>query len=219
MKAPKPKAFDPVPKGSHVARLYQIIHLGTTHFEYKGEAKSSNKIRLTFELCNERKVFTEGEEAKPYSISREFGWNMSPRGKLRPFIEGMLGVALDDDEAYNIDIESLLGEACLVTVVHEEKNGNTYANILNASPLPKGMEAPATYNPTVFLSVEDATEEQILALPEFLRDKLYQSDEWAERMERKANPDPKDYRPNGVKKTLEHAEKAADEVDEADIPF
>ena len=36
------------------------------------------------------------------------------------------------------------GPECLLTVVHEERNGNTYANILNASALPKGMEAPET---------------------------------------------------------------------------
>ncbi len=182
MKAPRPKAFDPVPKGTHVARLYSIIHLGTTSFIYKGEEKSSNKIRLTFELCNERKEFKEGEGERPYSISREFGWSMSPRGKLRPFIEGMIGTALDDDEAYNLDIESLLGEACLITVTHEEKNGATYANILNASALPKGTEAPDMFNEGKFISVDSTPVEEIEALPEFLREKIYASEEWALRM-------------------------------------
>jgi hypothetical protein len=57
--------------------------LGTNSFEYMGETKSSDKIRLTFELSNERKVFKEGDEAKPYSISREFGFSMHTKSKLR----------------------------------------------------------------------------------------------------------------------------------------
>src|SRR6266550_6930129 len=105
MKAPKGKSFDPVPAGTHVARLYQIIHIGTVKFEYKGEVKQSDKIRFTFELCNERKVFNEGEEPRPFSISREFGFSISPKGHLRPFIEGMGGAKMHDDEAYNFDID------------------------------------------------------------------------------------------------------------------
>ena len=54
MKAPKPKSnYEAVPAGTHVARLYQIIHVGTSSFEFKGEMKSSDKIRLTFELKGE----------------------------------------------------------------------------------------------------------------------------------------------------------------------
>jgi hypothetical protein len=108
--APKSKSSEPVPKGNHVARLYQIIHIGTNSFEYMGETKSSDKIRLIFELSNERKVFKEGDEPKPFSISREFGFSMHAKSKLRPFIEGMLGTVLFDKEADNFDFESLLGQ-------------------------------------------------------------------------------------------------------------
>jgi hypothetical protein len=223
MKAPKPKAFDPIPKGTHVARLYSIVHLGTTTFQYKGEDKSSNKIRLTFELCNEKKEFKEGEGEKPYSISREFGWSMSPRGKLRPFIEGMTGAAMYDEEAYNLEIENLLGEACLITVVHEEKNGNVYANILSASALPKGMEAPEMVNEGKFISVDTSPESEIEALPEFLQKKIHESEEWTARMRNKAdmatygastgyqNPV---HRPNS-----EATSETDEEIDESSIPF
>jgi hypothetical protein len=37
-----------------------------------------------FELSNERKVFKEGEEAKPFSISRELGLTMGQKSNLRP---------------------------------------------------------------------------------------------------------------------------------------
>lgn len=99
-------------------------------------------MRLTYELCNERKAFKEGEEPEPFSISREFRSVYGKKGHLRPFVEGMIGTLLHDEQAYNFDIEQLLRKACLLNVVHEEKNGSIYANIASASPLPRGMSAP-----------------------------------------------------------------------------
>lgn len=71
---------------------------------------------------------------------------MHSKSKLRRFVEGMLGTVLFDKEAGNFDFESLLGQECMLNVVHEEKNGNVCANIAGASPLPRGMDAPALVN-------------------------------------------------------------------------
>jgi hypothetical protein len=215
--APRPRPFDPVPQGSHVARLYRVIHIGTTEFEFKGETKKSNKVMLTFELCNEKKVFNEGEEPQPLSISREFGFSMSPKGKLRPFIEGMFGMKMHDDEAYNFDFETLPGQECLLTVGHEERSGNTYANILNASPLPKGMQAPGLVNKPEFISVDSTPEHQIETLPEWITKKIYATEEWTARQRHvrnmqdagltgQAGTNIRDYRPDVVQ-------------EEKDIPF
>jgi hypothetical protein len=68
------------------------------------------------------------------------------KGNLRPFVEGFIGTKLHDDEVYNFNLEEVLGEACLLNVVHTEKDGNTYSNIQGASPLPKGMVAPEPFN-------------------------------------------------------------------------
>jgi hypothetical protein len=164
LQAPKTKSFDPVPKGNHVARLYQIIHIGTVPTTWQGETKMTDKVRLTFELSNERKVFKKGDEAKPYSVSREFTFSMGKKASLRSFVEGFGGTALHDDEAYNFDLEKLLGEACLLNVVHTERDGNTYANIAGASPLPKGMDAPTLVNEAKLIDVNSTPFEEINAL-------------------------------------------------------
>lgn len=182
MKAPKPKStYEAVPAGTHVARLYSIINLGTSSFEFKGEMKTSTKIRLTFELPGEMREFGDDKELKPMAISREFGFSMGKKSHLRPFVEGMLGVALHDEEAYNFEIEDLLGRTCLLSVSHTEKDGNVYSNINSASPLMKGMVAPEGINPTSILDVNTATPEQVEALPSFLRDKIKASEEWKTR--------------------------------------
>jgi hypothetical protein len=152
-----------------------------------GETKSSDKIRLTFQLSNERKVFKEGDEPKPYSISREFGFSMHTKSKLRPFVEGMIGAPLFDKEADNFDFEDLLGRECLLNVVHEEKNGNVYANVAGASPLPKGMDASEQVNESKMIDVNTAPFEEIEALPSFIREKMQSSDEFKGRVAHQNN--------------------------------
>jgi hypothetical protein len=160
-----------------------MIHIGTNSYEYKGEMKKSDKVRLTFELCNERKVFKEGDEAKPFSISREFGLTMGKKSNLRPFVESFIGTALDDDEAYGFDLEDLLKIPCLLNVVHAESGDNTYANIKSASPLPKGMEAPAAFNEPKVIDVDTCSFAEIDALPDFIKDKMKSSEEYRRRVE------------------------------------
>jgi hypothetical protein len=175
------RELDPVPQGNHVARLYEIIHVGTIPTTWQGQEKMTDKIRLSFELCNERKEFKEGEGEKPFSISREFTYSWGPKGHLRPFVEGFIGTKLHDDEAYNFNLEDLLGEACLLNVVHTEKDGNTYANIQGASPLPKGMTAPELVNETRSLDINTMPYKDIGGLPLFIQSKMYSSEEFANR--------------------------------------
>jgi hypothetical protein len=180
MKAKKPEShYEPVPKGNHVARLYQIVHIGTIPTNWQGQQKMTDKVRLTFELCNEKKAFREGDEPKPFSVSREFTLSMGAKSNLRPFVEGFIGTKLSDEEAYGFDLEDLLGEACLLNVVHAEVGENVYANINSATPLVKGMEAPALFNEKAVVDVDTATEEEIDALPDFLKEKMRSSEEYA----------------------------------------
>jgi hypothetical protein len=103
------------------------------------------------------------------------------KASLRAFVEEF-GTALHDDEAYDFDIEKLLGEACLLNVVHTEKDGTTYANIAGASPLPKGMKAPEIYNDPKAIDVNSTSFAQIDELPEFLSDKIKSSEEYGFRL-------------------------------------
>lgn len=191
LNAPKGKSFEPVPAGSHVARLYQIVNIGTVTTEWQGKKSQTPKIRFTFELCNERKAFKEGDEPKPYSISREFSFWMTRKANLRQFVEGLIGTTLDEEEAATFNIEGLLGEDCLLNVVHTEaKNGNTYADIKSASPLPKGLKAPALFNEAKLIDVNTASAEEIDELPEFLRDKIKSSEEYDKRFRQEGDETP-----------------------------
>lgn len=182
MQAPKSQVtnYEPVPAGNHVARLYRIINIGTVEEAYMGEIKEQNKIMLTFELSNELKEFKEGEGAKPLSVSREYTFSMGSKANLRKFVEGYLGVALNDAEADAFDIETLIGKPCLLNVVHKKSNaGRTYSLIQGATPLPKGMEAPAQFNKSlVFGHGKDWNDEVFESLHAFIKEKIRSSVEY-----------------------------------------
>jgi hypothetical protein len=214
----KNQSFDPVPQGNHVARLYEIIHIGTIPTEWKGEQKMTDKIRLGFELCNETKEFKEGEGEKPFSIAREFTYSFGAKGNLRPFIDGMTGTKMVDGE--HPDLEALLGDACLLNVVHTEKEGNTYANIQGASPLPKGMEAPELFNTPRLVDINSTSWDEINALPDFILKKMYSSEEFSNRKradEMLGGEKVKNFRPKAVAEAV--VEYPAEDTDPNDVPF
>ena len=70
----------------------------------------------------------------------------------------------------------------MLNVVHNESNGNTYANIQNASPLARGMEAPAIVNTPRILDVNSIDFEDLDKLPEFIQKKMKSSEEYATRV-------------------------------------
>ena len=90
-----------------------------------------------------------------------------------------------------------------MNVVHTEKDGNTYANIQGAAPLPKGMTAPELSNPKRSLDINSIPYHEMDELPEFIRNKMKSSEEYAARL--RVDNDPavgaamvKNFRPKAV---------------------
>jgi len=180
LQAPKPESsYTLAPAGTHIARLYEIIHIGTIADTYQGQPTESNKIRLTFELPEEKKVFKENQEAKPIVISQEYTFSMGAKANLRKLVEGIIGTSLKDEEAYGFDIESLISQSCLLTIKHRvSSSGNSYSVIASASPLMKNQIAPKAINDVKILSYSNWNQELFEGLPEFLKDKIKSSQEY-----------------------------------------
>lgn len=187
--APK-KDYPVVSSGTHVATVYKFMNLGTRFQEYQGVLKEypDTLITLTFETDEEHEFTYKNEDGteekvmKPLVISKEFTLSMGAKSNLRPFVEGIIGAKLTDEEAGAFDLEDLVGRACLITVVHKTSaKGSVYANITSASPLMKSMQAPVLVNPVVIFDVKTATKEEIEALPKFIQEKITISDEYKKR--------------------------------------
>lgn len=222
--APKPEVTRTIaPAGTHVARVFKFMNLGTRRQEYQGKPKDYDDtlVNISWELSNELNEFeVENKETgqketvtKPFAVSREFTLSMGPKSNLRPIVEGIIGTTLSDDEAYNFDLESLVGMACLVTVAHKKsKDGErTYAKVVSTAPLVKGMEAPAAINTPKIFDVNVAPLEEIADMPEWLREKIEVSHEYKARVKSLSN--------KVALKEFDKPEYPTDDIDPSDIPF
>lgn len=171
--------FAPVPAGTHVARCYQMIELGTVTEPYMGEMKTGKKVRLSWELPLELKEFKQGEGESPFVISKDFTLSLHEKATLRKFLESWRGKNFTDDEAKSFDITKLLGVACMVSVINETKDQKTYGKLTNVSTLAKGMVCPPAINKQVVLSYDMFDFETFNILPKFIKEKMEKTPEFA----------------------------------------
>lgn len=202
-----------VPAGTHVARCYQIIHIGTILDTYQGEEKLVNKVRLVFELPLETADFGKGEQ--PFSIGRDFTLSMHEKSGLRAFVQSWLGKAMSDSEANKFDICTLLGKEAMISVMHRTANtGRTYADLKGASPLAKGMVCPPQVNASFLLDYDSPDFDlRFKMLPEWLQNKVSSSKEFSDRLERSAD------QMNKAKAMLEQSGLVKPTENEDDLPF
>ena len=147
--------FQLTPAGNHVAICYRFIDLGTQLVEWKGTQKTQRKVLISWELPNE--LMTEGEAAgRPFSIGKKYTWSMHEKATLRHDLESWRNRSFVDDDfagPNRFNVKNIIGKPCMLSVVHESKDGNTYANINSIASMPKGITAPAHINPPVYFSL------------------------------------------------------------------
>jgi hypothetical protein len=172
--------YEPLEAGTYAARCYSMVYLGTLDEKFQGQEKTQKKVRLTFELPTELKVFKEEKGEQPCVLSKEFTLSMHEKSGLRKFLQNWRGKAFTEDEAKKFDITVLLGKPCMLSVIHKTSaaNGKTYAEIAGVSTLMKGMAIAEQINPTFEFSVLDWDTEKFEMLPQFLKDKVMKSHEY-----------------------------------------
>jgi hypothetical protein len=168
------------PAGSHVARCYGMLEIGTEESEYKGEKKIGYKVIVDFELPLETAIFREGEAEKPFVISKEYNLSFHEKATLRKDLEAWRGAVFTEAEAESFDITRLVGKACMLNITHKKSadGTKTYANISSISPIPKGLQCPTQVNPTRILSYSDWDQELFMTLPEWLATKITKTPEF-----------------------------------------
>lgn len=203
--------FTPAPAGSHIARCFRVVDLGTHDENWQGNVNSNRKILIQFELPNEKHVFHEDRGEEPFTVQREFTASLGKKANLRAFLEGWRGRPFSDDELKRFDISKLAGQPCMVSVIHKESNGKTFANIHTVSTLPKGLQCPPAINSVVTFSLEEGEfDEAVLAgMPEWIRNKIGESKEY-----KAISNDAPTGSPNS-----QGGGSYSDGLDDSDIPF
>lgn len=170
--------FEPVPAGTHPARCYQMVSLGTQP-PGNPQFKPSFQVVLGFELPNEQ-IERNGERF-PMSTSQFLNAKLGTQQKpsnTRKFIEAWRGKAFTAAEISGFDLSKVVGAPCLLNIIHEDRNGKTNAKIASISPLPKGMTMSGQINPSIVYEIEQGRNEVFKALPEWLQKKIELCEEW-----------------------------------------
>jgi hypothetical protein len=166
-----------IPAGIQVARCYSMIEIGTVAETWEGQSKLSKKVRLTFELPNEMRVFKPENGEQPMSISKTFTLSMHEKAGLRKFLESWRGKTFTEEEAKRFDVSKLLGAAGILIITHSEKDGKTYANISSVAPT-NGMPIKDQINPSKILSYDAFDWDIYNELPKFIQDQIASTPEY-----------------------------------------
>lgn len=169
----KPRQLPPA--GTHVARCYSIIELGTQATAF-GEKP---QVMFSWELPNETAVFKEENGPQPFAVHKTYTLSLFEKASLTHDLEAWMGRQLTADERKGFDIAKFLGQPCLLTIVHKTvESGKTYANIGGVTALAKGMVCPKAVNPKVEYSLSSSPNSVYLGLPQWLQERIAKAQEW-----------------------------------------
>lgn len=95
----------------------------------QGQYGEQDVFKVVFEVDMDK------EEGGRYCVwSRNFTPTLNEKANFRKFLRGWFGRDLTEDELKDFDTDSLIGKTAQVVVVHEFKDGETYANIAACTP-------------------------------------------------------------------------------------
>lgn len=163
--------------GTFAARCVRLIDLGTQESFFEGEINTAHKILIAFEITDNE---NRRDDGSPHIVQKRFTASLHPKAALRKFLEAWRGKPFTPAELAGFDLKVLLGQNCLIGLVHESRGDKTFANISSVMRLPKGMPASEGTEPLmhfdlaapdwqVFAALGTRLQDQIAASPEFAR--------------------------------------------------
>jgi hypothetical protein len=150
--------FTPAPAGSHASVCVDVVDLGNITVEYSGKAKTQHKIRIVWQIEELR------DDGNPFSLRKQYTLSLHEKSSLRKDLESWRGRSFTEDELRGFDVEVLIGKGALLSVIHKDSNGTTYANVTGVMKLPKGMAAPT---PVSYVRECDRQPAESAAVPEY----------------------------------------------------
>ena len=133
------KEFKMVPPGTHLARCYRIVDLGTQVSIWEGQQKYLRKVMIGWEIHSEEDngapLLTD--EGEPLAMFKNYTMSWSENANLRKDLQGWRGSPWSDAEANRFDLKNILGQWCMLNVIHKPgKDNKVYANVAGITPVP-----------------------------------------------------------------------------------
>lgn len=178
--------YTPTPEGPHIMVCSRIVDLGTQ----PGSAMyptPKRKIRIFWELPNERIEWeVDGEKKEgPVLHSEQYTVSFNEKANLRKALESWRGKAFTQDDfagpPNGFHLSKLIGIPAFGQIVHDHKDGNTYAN-LNSIMKPQKADFEKfkgkIEGEEIFFSLDDFKQEEFDKLSDRLKETIKASPEY-----------------------------------------
>jgi hypothetical protein len=126
--------FEVAPAGSHSAVCVDVIDLGVLSVTFGGQTKAQHKVKVVWQIDEARR------DGKPHQVSQRYTLSLHEKASLRKDLESWRGKPFTEAESSGFDLETLIGIPCMLSVVHNVKGENTYANVAGVMKVPRGMQ-------------------------------------------------------------------------------
>ena len=205
--------FESTPPGSHLARCYRIVDLGTQKSEYQGQVKYLHKVMLGWEIhgVNEDGTPIKMNDGRPFGIFKNYTLSWSEKANLRLDLQSWRGKPFTQEEMRKFDLKNVLGAWCMLNVIERAgQDGKTYTNVNGVTPVPamiKQNGLPTAVNANELFKIDDPDMEMFNKFSDHLKAKIAASPEWQKLQGKTPAPAPQ----------AAPAKPAFDEDD--DIPF
>ena len=177
--------FTPCPAGTHLARCFRVIDLGTQESNYDNIAKSLHKIQVEWEVhgmdSNGKALVTN--DGRPYSINKEYTLSWAPSANLRLDLQSWRGKPFTEEETRRFDLKTILNVWCMINVIEKKslKTGKPYAQVASISPVVEiikrnGLPQPVNNNEIFSMAEPDMAVYE--SLTTYVKKKINASPEW-----------------------------------------
>jgi hypothetical protein len=164
--------FELPPQGTHPATCCAIIDLGTQYSEkWK---KHAHKVLLGWELGTDDKR----NDGQAHAVWQRFTVSLHAKAGLRRVLEAWRGRSFTAEELSGFDLKNVAGKGCIITVMHKDVEGKTYANIASVSALPRQMTAPVLAKAPTLFDIDKPDMDVFNAFSEKLQELIKSSAEW-----------------------------------------
>ena len=179
------REFKIVPAGTHLARLYRIVDLGTQTTAYQGETKMQRKVMFAWEIHGEDESGEplKTDDGKPMAIFKNYTLSWNEAATLRKDLQAWRGTPWTDAEANRFDLKNVLGQWCMLNIIHRpgQSDGKLFANVAGISPVPgflKKQGLPQGSNPLQMFRLGDPDWELFETFSKGLKAKIESSPEF-----------------------------------------
>lgn len=168
--------YSPCPAGAYMARCILIGDLGTVQTDWQGQTKQARKVLLSWEILDDEARRDDGE---PFILSKRYTASLHEKAALRKDLGSWRGRDFTPEELAGFDLGNILGQPCMLSVVHQEKDGRTFANIAAIMKCPKGSNPPAASSALVHWAMDKPDWEAFARLPKRIVEQVQAAPEFA----------------------------------------